>query len=62
MQLDDGRSLEGDVVIGADGNFSFARRYVEPAAQPYAWGMVRVEAYRGSSVCKVIVVMSWKRY
>lgn len=38
VQLEDGRSFKSDVIIGADGNFSFARKYVEPEIQPVAWG------------------------
>ncbi|UJO19777.1 FAD-dependent monooxygenase OpS4 [Fulvia fulva] len=36
--LEDGRVLQGDVVVGADGNRSFCRRYVEPEAKLYGFG------------------------
>lgn len=30
--------LKGDVIVGADGNFSHARKWVEPKIQPRLWG------------------------
>lgn len=35
--LQDGRTFYSDVIIGADGNFSFARKYIDPLIQPYPW-------------------------
>lgn len=36
--LQDGRTFQSDVIIGADGNFSFARKYVDSQTRPFAWG------------------------
>lgn len=38
VKLDDGRSFHSDVIVGADGNFSFARKQIDPTAQPHPWG------------------------
>ena len=43
VKLKDGRVFENDVVIGADGNFSFARTQIDANVKPYAWGKT---AYR----------------
>lgn len=43
VKLDDGRVLEGDVVLGADGVHSFARTLIDPDAKPRPWGK---SAYR----------------
>ena len=38
VELEDGRRFESEVFIGADGNFSFARRQIDSSVQPYPWG------------------------
>lgn len=43
VKLEDGRVFKSDVIIGADGNFSFARESIDADAKPYAWGKT---AYR----------------
>ena len=43
VTLGDGRIFRNDAILGADGNFSFARTQIDPNAKPYAWGKT---AYR----------------
>ena len=43
VTLEDGRTFKSDAILGADGNFSFARTQIDPSATPYASGKT---AYR----------------
>ena len=43
VTLEDGRTFEGDVVLGADGVHSFARTKIDPGMKPRPWGK---NAYR----------------
>ncbi|EME41930.1 FAD binding domain-containing protein [Dothistroma septosporum NZE10] len=38
VALEDGKNLRGDVIVGADGNRSFCRKYIEPNVKLYSFG------------------------